>query len=282
MFSEAYKSVSEFTRPVIVSMRYYNGTVKSAVGTYIILNEEGWILTAAHLLQPFLKAQQDQKAIAAFERSREDGNDEQELPENAQQWITNLSYWWGGDNLKLEGNVAYNGKLDLAVAQLDFPDAANLSYFPILKNPTQNIDPGTSLCKLGYPLYKLEPSFNEQSNTFEFPDGTLPIPRFPIEGIFTRQISEGKTDDGYPIKFLETSSPGLRGQSGGPIFDTHARIWALQSKTINHTLGFNPQIEHNGNTITEHQFLNTGIGVHCEAIVAFLEDQDIHFKLSDE
>lgn len=92
----------------------------------------------------------------------------------------------------------------------------------------------------------------------------------------------GKSKDGkYEIKFLETSSPGLRGQSGGPIFDSKGTIWAVQSQTMHLQLGFSPKIQKNGHEVEENQFLNVGLGIHPELIVAFLRDNNIKFDISD-
>lgn len=111
--------------------------------------------------------------------------------------------------------------------------------------------------------------------------GTLPIPLFPMEGIYTREVVAGKSKDGkYDIKFIETSSPGLRGQSGGPIFDTEGSIWALQSHTSHLPLGFSPKINKNGKEVEENQFLNVGRGVHIELIVNFLRENVIKHTLS--
>jgi len=114
------------------------------------------------------------------------------------------------------------------------------------------------------------------------PGGTLPIPRFPINGIFTRTRSFGKTRNGlYGIKYIETSSPGLRGQSGGPIFDVHGTVWSIQSRTEHLPLGFSPTIEKGGKTVVEHQFLNVGLGVHPSTIYDFLKHSGIEFSVSD-
>jgi len=50
MFANALKSVSVYTFPVIISQRFYDEKVKCSCATFIILNEEGWILTSAHVL----------------------------------------------------------------------------------------------------------------------------------------------------------------------------------------------------------------------------------------
>ena len=123
--------------------------------------------------------------------------------------------------------------------------------------------------------------FDEATGNFRLEQGTFPIPYFPIEGIFTRNIYGGKSKDGkYDITFLETSSPGLRGQSGGPIFDTKGTIWAIQSKTNHLPLGFAPKITKNGKEVEENQFLNVGLGVHPLTLITFLKDNVVDFKIS--
>lgn len=80
--------------------------------------------------------------------------------------------------------------------------------------------------------------------SFIYDQSIFPIPMFPIDGIMTRNIISGKSQDGiFEFKWLETSSPGLRGQSGGPTFDKDGNIWALQSQTRHLPLGFSPKIK---------------------------------------
>jgi S1-C subfamily serine protease len=112
--------------------------------------------------------------------------------------------------------------------------------------------------------------------------GTLPIPRFPIEGIMTRDANAGKSKDGkYDIRFIETSTPGLKGQSGGPIFDVKGAIWGIQSHTTHLPLGFSPKIKRNGKEIEENQFLNVGLGIHPSLLISFLTDNGVKFQVVD-
>lgn len=53
--------------------------------------------------------------------------------------------------------------------------------------------------------------------------------------------------------FIETSTPRLRGQSGGPIFDVNGAIWAIQSQTHHLKLGFGD----NQNTLKKWNTLKT-------------------------
>ena len=146
-----------------------------------------------------------------------------------------------------------------------------VAQYPVFKNPA-TLRFAIGLCKLGFPVTAVNATFDEARNTFVFSKGTLPIPRFPIEGIYTRDIDNGMSSDGkYHVKFLETSSPGLRGQSGGPIFDTHGTVWAIQSRTISLELGF----------AVPNQYLNVGWGVHPEVLIAFLKANGVEFSVSD-
>ena len=291
MFAIAYKLASCFTRPVIISTRFFDKTVECGCGAFIVINDEGWIITVAHLWNSHFAFQQHKMEISDYKRQCETVQQDKRL--NAKQkrkkigrlktnpkWITNHSFWWGHDGVQLKDIKSFP-EGDLVIGRLDPFDPKTIKDYPVLKNPT-TLSIGTSLCKLGYPFHKIEASFDEKNNTFKLAPGALPLPRFPIEGIYTRNVIAGKSKDGkYDIKFLETSSPGLRGQSGGPIFDVKGTIWAVQSKTSHFPLGFSPKIKKNGREVEENQFLNVGLGVHPELLVVFLKDSQVKFNLSD-
>jgi hypothetical protein len=84
------------------------------------------------------------------------------------------------------------------------------------------------------------PIWYEAENRFEIPPQSLPLPRFPIEGILTRFLIKEDPNVAKPpfdIVMIETSSPGLRGQSGGPIFDTNACILGVTKRNPTLPLG---------------------------------------------
>jgi len=292
MFAEACRLVSRFTRPVIIFTRFYDKTVKCGCGAFIVLNDEGWILTAAHLWKSFFAHKEHSKQIAEYnEKVRaiqsNPGLDAKQKSEglrrlkNNPRWITNHSFWWGWDGVTVE-DIRFLPEGDIAVGRLDSYDPKMVETYPVIKDPTSNLDIGTSLCRLGYPFLQIEATFDEKNCTVELAPGTLPLPRFPIEGIYTRNAIAGKSRDGkYEIKFLETSSPGFRGQSGGPVFDVKGTVWAIHSRTAQLPLGFGPGEKKDGQETEEKQFLNVGLGVHPELIVTFLRDNGIRFNLSD-
>lgn len=293
MFSKAYKIASAYCQPVVISFRCFDGAVDNAIGAFTLINKEGWIITAEHIIKPLLIKKEHEKEIAEYESKIREIEDNKNVKINQKnkkikrlkknnKWITNISLWWGRDELRI-AEVKALPEADFVAVRLEptkwFETAET---FPVIKNP-KDLYHGTSLCKLGFPFFKIDVSFNKDKNSFIFAPGSLPIPRFPIEGIFTRNLLAGKSRDGkYDIKFIETSSPGLKGQSGGPIFDVEGIVWGIQSRTQHLTLGFSPKIKKGSKEIEENQFLNVGVGVHPELIITFLKDNKINFSESNK
>ena len=253
MFRHALQIAQHFTLPVIVSRRQATGKSSSYLAAFIIINDEGWILTAHHVVKqiqefaaevtafnsfrqhkasidanPSLTKVQKRKKLAAFHRP-------------SKTHTTNYSVWWGRDGWTTS-SFQCNGKADLAVGQLASFDGSLVNRYPTFKNPAKNFLHGTSLCKLGFPFHSITPKFDQTTRRFELPQDSLPVPLFPIEGLFARtvQVDPPQANRSWPIRFLETSSPGLRGQSGGPTFDGQGRIWAMQSRTVHCPMGFSP------------------------------------------
>jgi len=292
MFADAYELASKYTHPVVISLRFFDGTVEGSPAAFMALNRHGWIVTAAHVLQPLVALQEHSAEIAAYNErvraieqnprigAKEKPRQIKRLTSNP-KWVTNTSHWWANDASRLV-DIRILPKADLAVGRLEPFTAPPDIIYPVLKNPDQ-LRFGTSLCKLGFPFFIINSIFHAETGQFELPPESFPIPRFPIEGIYTREMLVTESiGDPLVAKLLETSSPGLRGQSGGPIFDTLGRVWGVQSRTISLNLGFEPEIERNGRRVKEHQFLNVGLGVHIETLVAFLQQQGIEFTLSDD
>lgn len=291
MFAIACSLARRFTRPVIVSTRTYNGHVSSGCGAFIVVNHQGWIVTVAHLWQAHHAAQAHQIEIKNFKAqlAAVDADAALTQPEKDartavmhanQHWITNASFWWSWDNVNLV-DVRPLPEADLILARLEPFDPTWISNYPVFKNPSQNFDQGTSLCRIGFPFHTINTKYEAKANKFEIDPASLPPPFFPIEGVFTRNIIGEKTKDGkYQVKMIETSSPGLKGQSGGPIFDCHGAIWGIQSRTKNLPLGFSPKVKRGDVTIEENQFLNVGEGIHVELVLAFFRDNDVSFQMS--
>ena len=185
----------------------------------------------------------------------------------------------GADGLRLvEARVA--PAADLALGRLDPFDPATVPRFPVFKDPSRGYAPGRSLCKLEFPLHRIEPVYDEQANTFTLPPGSVPLPMLPLEGMFTRAVDTRApgNEEGDPSPFIETSSPSLIGQMGGPVFDSEAVLWGIQSHTMHHPLGFQPPVPGGPAGQVVHQFLNTGLAVHAGVIRGLLDAEGIAYE----
>lgn len=294
MFSKAVQVASRFTLPVVISSRTVRGNCRSSIGACIVVNAEGWVLTAAHLFG--LIQQQERQALdhrnyheevkdfehAVSSKTPHRKREIRHIKKPGKDSVCNHSVWWGMDGVQIK-DVLLQPANDLALGRLEPFDAGRIAGYPVFKKPSQNYAPGRSLCRLGFSFHEITPTFDEERGAFLLPQNALPLPFFPLEGMlsrFVRYKMQGAPDD-EPGMFIETSSPGLRGQSGGPIFDAEGVVWSMQSHTRHYPLGFMPQIPGRAKGHVSHQFLNVGVGVHVDPILKFLEQQGVSHQRAD-
>ncbi|HEY7585437.1 MAG TPA: serine protease [Candidatus Deferrimicrobiaceae bacterium] len=291
MFADACKLAIRYTYPVITARRYFDRTTECGCAAFIVLNDQGWIATAAHLLAADEALQRSCREISDYSgkilRIRKDSR----LTHKEKQrrisglktdpkWVTDVTFWWGSDGVRLR-EVRLLPEADLAVGRLEPFDPERFRPFPTVKNPAC-LDVGTPLCKLGYPFQRVNATYDGPGGGFRLAAGSLPTAGFPMEGIYTRTLSAGRSSDGrYEIKFLETSSPGITGHSGGPLFDSRGTVWGVQSRTDMHSFRVKTRIPGKARSGDEVLSLNLGVAIHPELIVSFLRDNDVRFRLSD-
>ena len=290
MFHQAYNIANKYTQPFIICTRHIDGTVDSGLGTFVTLNRDGWAMTAAHNFNVVFAYNQHQPEIKNYTDNLNLINESQQLNEGEKEdqrralvynpkWISHYAIFLGGNQVNIFENFIH-GEHDIAFFRMD-PNAINpQTIFPKIKN-YRNISPGISLCKLGFPFVEFKANYDEVLNQFNLPINLLPMPLFPIEGMYTRNFLKGKAQDGSEILFLETSSPGLKGQSGGPIFDKDGVIYAIQSQNLTIPLGFTGVAHINGRGVEENQFLNLGIGVHPKTLERLLLEHQIQYERAD-
>jgi Trypsin-like peptidase domain len=285
MFVTAVEHASKFTLPVVISSRTVGGKVTSGCGSFIIVNDEGWILTAAHIFNADRVLVEHQKAHTEYLEKRKEIEERRDLNINKKRklmsrlnfsddWLSRVSFWWGQDGVSCK-EVYWNLLADIAITKLENFKASPNATFPKFGNPSIDLPPGRSLCKTGFPFHSIESSYDEASNTFKFAPGALPIPRFPLDGILTRYQIVQNAADKTQAKCLEMSTPGLRGQSGGPVFDTDGVVWGIQVRTHHLPLGFQPELTDRGKKVAEHQFLNVGVAAYVSEIIALLKKYNV-------
>ena len=291
MFVRALRLAGAFTRPVVISTRAVDGKCRGVVAACTVVNRDGWVLTAAHVLGLARRFEDEagrfrawraelrdlERATASFDSARK--RKLRHLHRPAPDSARDCSVWWGADGAALT-DVRLAPASDLALGRLRPFDPAGIAHYPAFKVPDADYAPGRSLCRLGFPFHEVAPTWDEARGAFVLPPEAFPMPLFPIEGMLTRFLSAPPPDaadaaDAARGQYIETSSPGLQGQSGGPVFDAEGAVWAIQSHTRHLPLGFRPRAPGEPKGPVAHQFLDVGVGVHARAILALLEEAGI-------
>lgn len=286
MFRDAYEIAAEFTNPVVLSRRTFAGRCSASIGSFVIINDEEWIVTAHHLADQWKELSDGDKTSRAREDSEARIRADASLNKNERRrQLSQLgkpkkndtiraAAWWGSDGVAIKGRAFISvPAVDITIAQIEDFDPAWVRTYPKFKDPTKAFKCGQSLCKLGFPFHQIVPIWDDALQNFNF---NVPIPRFPIDGILTRLVQvvlPSGVQSPFPLTWIETSSPGLRGQSGGPTFDPQGTIWGIQVRTAHFPLGFSQKGE-------PEQFLNVGLGVHTETLIGLFNDNGVKFELS--
>lgn len=113
MFAQACALVRQFMQPVIISIRFYDKTTACDGGNFVVLNEEGWIITVAHLFESSQTFKKHTEAIKEFQTNQQAVQEKPWLTAKQKRkslhsikanprWITNHSFWWGKDGVSLK------------------------------------------------------------------------------------------------------------------------------------------------------------------------------------
>ncbi len=293
MFVTAIEKISQFTRPLHSISRTYGGLIIPGSSTLFFVNDLGVAITCKHVASMIPAADNINSAYQKFKSERDkiprDGRYHKHLAglevkyNYGKEATVQLKNTFLNCFDKLEKIITHiHPTLDLAI--LEFKGFNKILYqgHASFVGDTSTIRQGQYLCRIGFPF----PEFNnflhnpatddvEWTNT-----GNPNSPSFPIDGIITRFLANA---DG--INGIEMSTPGLRGQSGGPLFDTLGNIYGMQFATNHLHLGFDLQdreITQGGKKtkVSNYPFLHVGLCVHVEKIKAFLRQHNIVFTES--
>ncbi|HXB40683.1 MAG TPA: trypsin-like peptidase domain-containing protein [Bacteroidia bacterium] len=296
MFAKAIEEVSKFTRPIhIITRNYDEEIVRPGTGTLFFVNELGCAVTCKHVVDLIIQRETINKK---YEELRNEKNAIGK--KNYNQRLKQLEEKYGIDKKKnvpmiiqvkdlfmdctFDTSFSFktipHPKYDLAIVVFEnFKDPAYQSYARFVKDGS-TIRRGDFLCRLGYPFPEFTNfQYNKATDDIEWTDaGRKDTPNFPIEGMFTRSY----IDDEKKVFALEISTPGLKGQSGGPLFNENGLVCGMQSMTNHLHLGFdmkNQEFPVNGEKIkvTNQPFLHVGQCIHSDVIKAFLQENKIKF-----
>lgn len=293
MFVNAIEKAAKFTRPIHTISRTYSGkSIIPGAATIFLINDEGYALTCKHVIELLIQSENVVKNYNSFKAERD------KLPKDGKfkRALKGLLLKYKIDNNstiqlkntfldcvdKMSGFTWHlHPNYDLAILKFNDFTKVICDEYPKFKKNTSEIKQGEFLCRLGFPFPEFTNfKFNDQVDDIEWTkNGVNASPRFPIEGMVTRFLGDGK-GGAYGI---ELSTPGLRGQSGGPLFDSDGVICGMQSRTKHLHLGFdieNKEIISNGKSkkVNDYSFIHLGECIHVSAIKDFLTKHNVKFQ----
>ncbi len=287
MFVQAIEKVAGFTRAIhSISRNFGSAEIQKGAATLFFVNQEGYALTCKHVAQWITQADQINHRYSNFQQQAKDLSGKQisvlakTLGLNASQTsemrITFVDCVDRINNLKFHLHPTY----DLALIKFEGFDKTLFPTTPIFKKADNEIQPGAMLCRLGFPFPEFTNfELNQQAQVLQWSaKGNARSPRFPMDGMLTRFLG----DNQGKIYGMELSTPGLRGQSGGPLFDTDGKICGMQSRTKHLHLGFDIEekaiIAHGkAKKVNDYAFIHLGECIHVSVIKEFMRANNVSF-----
>ena len=293
MFADAIERVGDYTRPIKIVTRHYKAAAAvPGLATMFFVNDEGAAVTCKHVAQQIIGAHELNKRYSEFKaacggipegKNRAAAVKKLELqykmkPGSAAQ----MKVQFDGCVANFTSfDVSMHPELDIALIRFKGFEKTLYRGHAVFVKDMASVRPGDMLCRLGFPFPEYADfRYDAEKDSLEWDRsaGSSATPRFPIEGMFTRQLG-GK--DGK-VFGLELSTPGLRGQSGGPLFTSGGLVCGMQSATKHLHLGFDmvgEKMIQNGReyTINNQPFLHVGHCINAEKIKDFLRSQDVEY-----
>lgn len=287
MFQEACKTLlyGHAVVPIEIATQLKSGKTGYGVAAGILVNDDGWILTAGHILRIITDLNGAATKAASYEKRVKDIHDDDTLSDTEKDAKLHSLGEFDADSIRRSAiMIAYRHTRKITGTMFEPADIGVIraTDFPApedYRQPCFRTDPiylGEMFCRAGYPFYEKMVEWDEEHQTFVSKAETAPL--FVNEGLVSRFLKHEVTLEGDKkaiVNLMETSSPGLRGQSGGPLFDTKGRILGMQIQTTCYPLDFKG--EKDGHT--EHQFLNVGRALHVETILRFLDSLKISYRI---
>ena len=291
MFVDSIENAAQYTRPIHSIIRTYAGKkIVPGAATLFFVNEEGFAVTCKHVIELLAASDNLNKQYSSFKAERD------KLPRDGQfkKYLKGLElkYKYTGESIVQVKNTfvdcvdSMSGftwhlhpKYDLAI--LKFNDYKNLRYkgHSIFLKDSTTIRQGEFLCRLGFPFPEFTNfRFNETNDDIEWiQEGVTASPRFPLDGMVTRFLA-----DESGLFGIELSTPGLKGQSGGPLFNKDGIVYGMQFSTKHLHLGFDiidKEIVSNNKTqkVSDYSFLHLGQCVHADIIKKFLKEKQVKY-----
>ncbi len=276
MFAEACRIAKGFTRPVATSIRFQDGTVSTSLNSFIVVNREGWVITAGHTFDSLRKFENDVKKIEEIRSMSSHGEGSPGTVKTDPKLIQNHSFWWGWDGVAMSEAVV-DRKIDIALVKLAKFKPEMVRNYPVFADPS-SFNIGSSVCRVGHPFVDPPTEFDPQRNAFRIPKIDSDAAIFVNDGIVSKLITVKKAGNSqFDAMYFDTSTPGYRGQAGGPLVDVSGRVCGMQINTLALPFGFRTIGGGERNPI-EDQFCCVGRAVHVRTLRQFMDSKNIRYN----
>ena len=298
MFADAIELVSKYTRPVkFITRNFGSNDVIPGTATLFFVNENGFAVTCKHVAEDLLRCsqiniryQQFKSELSRVPITASSSN----LIATANRYGYNPSVVvqsksmfldcadTDGDGLNF--SVISHPKYDLSIIRINNAKAYRYTDYAVFAKDSNNLRRGDFLCRYGYPFAEFADFTYDQTSDdiIWLGNEKSGTPAFPIEGMFTRTVVDA---EGNVFEY-ELSTPGLRGQSGGPLFDYRGVVYGMQSETTFLHLGFDlfgAPVRINGEikAVDNHPFFHVGRCITVDVIKDFLNQNSIKYYVGD-
>lgn len=293
MFEPSIEKILQYTRPLHSISRTYDGLILPGTSTFFFVNNNGVAVTCKHVMNLIPAADNINRDFLQFKAERDRLPKDGKYKRNLQGLEMKYKYQ-ANSTVQLKNNflncfdkideITCHAHPTLDLAILEFKGFNKMYYNSYARfiSDSSKIKQGKYLCRIGFPF----PEFNNFKHNPEVDDiewtniGNPNSPSFPIDGIITRFVADPSLNG---ITGIEMSTPGLKGQSGGPLFDVEGLVYGMQSATNHLHLGFDmkdKEIIQDGKKgkVSNYPFLHVGICVHVDRIKEFLTQHKISFS----
>jgi hypothetical protein len=291
MFARGIETALKFTRPIRTISRTYGSTlIQAGASSLFFVNNEGWALTCRHVAKQIAISNKVLTRKMSFEKellslpagkSRKKWKKELEKKHNLTPYETYEIYnsFVNCVEGRLNAEIRVHKEIDVALIHFNNYSKLLCDTFPVFISDDLFVKAGRSVCRLGYPFAEFKNyEYNKEEDKIRWTtEGRKDTPFFPVEGMITRQL-RGK---GSKLIGFEISTPGLRGQSGGPAFDIDGRIFGMQAATGHLDMNFDIEQEvirgGKKKKIQDYAFLHVGHCIHVSVLKEFMTENGVKF-----
>lgn len=299
MFADAIEIAESYTRSVHFIMRNYKSTeVIPGTATLFFVNDEGVAVTCKHVADELLKCNgicesyrqfkedvakvpNDAKRKAAIKRIEQNRGFNSQITAQSKSMFFSCAEV---DDQSISFTAHRHPEYDLAIIRINNAKSYQYTGHAVFAKDSSKLRRGDYLCRIGYPFPEFTNfKYNPDNDDIEWTgEGRNDTPLFPIEGMFTRRV----TGNHGELCAYELSAPGLRGQSGGPLFDINGIVYGMQFQTMHFPLGFDQngvQVRVNGQmkAVDDHPFLHVGRCINVDTIKKFLDENQVKYYVGD-